>query len=145
MDVDTVTPPTDPFASTFKVRKNRPSRQIRNREENGSATPEIGAAETTKVINDDIPMKDSNTSNGAAGEDEEEGGVSVAEILRRRKQVKPKKGGLDFGVEKTRARTPTAEEEEAMAEKDAVDKEVNAVVNRFTGQTGAIVDVNEHM
>ncbi|KAF3917456.1 hypothetical protein ABW21_db0208532 [Orbilia brochopaga] len=146
MEIDSVSPApaADPFLNTFKPRKHRPSRQVRNRDErNGSATPEVGAIDTPQTADG----HGSNVATPAPPDDETaqgEDSVSVAEILRLRKQAKPKKGGLDFTVDR-RAKTPTAEEEEALAEKDAVEKEVNAVVNRFTGQTGAIVDSNDHM
>ncbi|KAK6343256.1 hypothetical protein TWF730_010852 [Orbilia blumenaviensis] len=146
MELDTPQPPSDPFTHTFKARKNRPGRQIRNRDEEKS-TPAgdvkgSGTPQPTEGDNKDVEAATEPPKEDAMEEDESS--MSVAEILRLRKQAKSKKGGLDFTVDR-RAKTPTAEEEEAMAEKDAVDKEVNAVVNRFTGQTGAIVDVNEHM
>ncbi|KAK6537678.1 hypothetical protein TWF694_011852 [Orbilia ellipsospora] len=150
MEID-APPAADPFTHAFKARKNRPGRQIRNRgdeERDGSATPDVGP-DSRNQTGEAIPaIATTSSTNGAeteqGAEEEGEESVSVAEILRLRKSAKPKKMGLDFTVDK-RAKTPTAEEEEALAEKDAMDKEVNAVVNRFTGQTGAIVDVNEHM
>ncbi|KAF3935889.1 hypothetical protein ABW20_dc0102602 [Dactylellina cionopaga] len=145
MEIDTVSPAADPVANAFKARKNRPTRHLRNRDdEDGSATPEIrnsDAPQTSEGLSTEVAMK---PQNGDAMEDDGEESLSVGEILRLRNKIKPKKRGLDFTVDK-RAKTPTAEEEEAIAEKDAMEKEVNAVVNRFTGQTGAIVDVNEHM
>ncbi|KAF3275169.1 hypothetical protein TWF132_002985 [Orbilia oligospora] len=145
MELDSAQPPADPFAHTFKARKNRPSRQIRNRDEGKDTTAGVKGSDTPQPTEGD--GEDAIIAELSKEDDimEEDGSsISVAEIKRLRKQAKSKKGGLDFTVDR-RAKTPTAEEEEAMAEKDAVDKEVNAVVNRFTGQTGAIVDVNEHM
>ncbi|KAJ6257086.1 hypothetical protein Dda_7971 [Drechslerella dactyloides] len=147
MEIDSLSPApaADPFLHTFKPRKHRPSRQVKNRDgETGSATPEAAAVDTPQTadgITSDAVMTPAPPDDDTVQEGDS---LSVAEILRLRKQAKPKKRGLDFTVDR-RAKTPTAEEEEAIAEKDAVDKEVNAVVNRFTGQTGAIVDVNEHM
>ncbi|KAF8456753.1 hepatocellular carcinoma-associated antigen 59-domain-containing protein [Kalaharituber pfeilii] len=89
------------------------------------------------------------TSTSPPPDDDDNSGLSLAEILRRRKkQVRPKKG-LDIAeiVPKVSrdTETETLQPEEDDAAKDTAEQELAAVVNRFTHQTGQILDVDKHM
>lgn len=154
MEIDTQSPPLGELSHAFKARKQRPGRQQRS-VVSSDATPiptdpnPVPSTVTELQPSEDSVMQIVEDINERADESDEAShqtnGRSVAEILRMRKSGRARKGGLDFNTTRTRRKTPELEDEETLAEKDAVDKEVNAVVNRFTHQTGAMVDVDEHM
>lgn len=154
MEVDTQSPPLGDLTHTFKVRKQRPGRQQRINISSDATLittdPKPVLINTTEPqLSEDVVMQVTEDNEEKVDDSDESShetnGLSVAEILRMRKSGRARKGGLDFNATKTRRKTPELEDEETLAEKDAVDKEVNAVVNRFTHQTGAMVDVDEHM
>ena len=72
--------------------------------------------------------------------------VSMAEILRLRKQRRPKVGGVEFRAEGK----PMRNEEGALvvmkeAEEEGRDEAPMDVAHRFAPQTGTVGDVNKHM
>ena len=81
---------------------------------------------------------------GAGDEDEQ---LSVAEALRRRKQLRARRGGVEFVPGRPNPKDGDLEMDSSrMAlEKTAPAEEVAAIVNRFAPQTGQVADVNKHM
>ncbi|KAK2740259.1 hypothetical protein FQN55_008985 [Onygenales sp. PD_40] len=79
-------------------------------------------------------------------DDQAETDTSIAEIFRRRKALKARRGGIEF----TAAAKPTGEgtgesSEVDLAAQDAEDMRLQGISDRFVAHTGQKVDVNKHM
>ncbi|KAK2798214.1 hypothetical protein FQN50_008912 [Emmonsiellopsis sp. PD_5] len=79
-------------------------------------------------------------------DDQAETDTSIAEIFRRRKALKARRGGIEF----TAATKPTGEgtgesSEVDLAAQDAEDMRLQGISDRFVAHTGQKVDVNKHM
>ena len=72
---------------------------------------------------------------------------SIADILRQRKALHRRKGGIDFTNEITATKLlPSyALIQQTPAEINGITADVEKVVNRFAPQTGQVADVNKHM
>lgn len=82
-------------------------------------------------------------------DDLESSGQSVADLLRLRKQVRARKGGIEF-TNTTRpghSRADSSQEplSDALISHDELQEEIKAVTGRFAPQTGQVADVNKHM
>lgn len=140
-------------ANLFEYRHTAKKRRfIRKRdadtEENETASEGLQPSATSDAPGTNGEASSGEARNGDAMEvdGEEEKGLSLAEILRRRRKPNRPKG-LDVVTPVPRiSREPDSEappsEDEAVKE---TDQELQAVVNRFTHQTGQILDVDKHM
>ncbi|MCJ1413710.1 hypothetical protein MMC32_000034 [Xylographa parallela] len=90
------------------------------------------------------------TSEGAAPDlcsHDEDARLSVAEILRQRKAAQRKRAGIEFSNSSHGATNPaTSQLSNALTTADSIPSAIDAVIDRFTPQTGQVIDVdNKHM
>lgn len=112
-------------------------------------TPSIPSSTTTTTATATTTTTTSPPPIQSTSDSEPSTPSNLASILRlRKKQSRPKRG-LDIAelvpkVSSTdpASETPYQEDEEA---RDAAEQELAAVVNRFTHQTGQVLDVDKHM
>ncbi|KAL1901967.1 hypothetical protein Sste5346_001673 [Sporothrix stenoceras] len=120
-----------------------------------TATPTESRPQSTDDDEKTIPEKDGETRDGqsddSAAEDEDDAaGISVAELIRRRKTRKPKIGGVGFRDEDTEPSSSTALSRYADMAVDDMDldfaSDPMAMGVQFVPQTGMIGElVNKHM
>ena len=138
----------------------RPSKKrnyIRRRDDGKDETTENITSITPSSIAPPAPVGESLTANFAQSttsikpssqDSEGEQGLGLAEILRRRKNIARPKKGLDIAeivpkvARDAKTEKPKSEEK---AVKNTTEQELAAVVNRFTHQTGQVMDVDKHM
>ncbi|KAI9701878.1 MAG: hypothetical protein M1836_001222 [Candelina mexicana] len=96
-----------------------------------------------------LPSSAADASEDPMNEEEvdEESQISMAEILRLRKDAKYRKGGIEFSNSNRQlpTRPGSSQAASALVERDENAQEIQAVVNRFAPQTGQVADVNKHM
>ncbi|KAI4124681.1 MAG: hypothetical protein LQ338_004681 [Usnochroma carphineum] len=124
------------------------------RKRTGSPDDEVRSAEISAITNSvpspgTVADKPAQTSKPSRVEEEMAGDspLTVAEVLRRRKAVQRRRGGIEF----TNA-APVAEDsvddarlgDEVLDNEDSFAKILN-VVDRFAPQTGQVADVDKHM
>ena len=82
-------------------------------------------------------------------ENDAEPPLPVAEILRRRRVTRNRRGGIEFSNtgQGTKPVPQPAQPTDALAlvDKDDTAADVKTVVNRFAPQTGQVLDVDKHM
>lgn len=155
MEMNTTTetiPSVPPFAPPpFKKRKF-----IRRRNEgddsNDSETITTKTATTITAAAAQIPLSPSPPAHSPQPSEENSDAPNLSEILRLRKKITrtSTRRGLEVTAPKPIPITisPTAThvpEDDAAAKEAAEEAELQAVVNRFTHQTGQILDVDKHM
>lgn len=80
-------------------------------------------------------------------EEAEDSHFSAAQILRQRKAVQKRRGGIEFTISTVNARTdsPEPEDIDQLKEKDETSQDIKTVVDRFAPQTGQVANVDKHM
>ncbi|MCJ1437964.1 hypothetical protein MMC27_007351 [Xylographa pallens] len=78
---------------------------------------------------------------------DEDAPISVAGILRQRKAAHRKRAGIEFSNSSNGATNPAISQlSNALTTADSIPSAIDAVINRFTPQTGQVIDVdNKHM
>ena len=73
--------------------------------------------------------------------------LSVAEILRQRKAVQRRRGGIEFtNTNPTISKSSNTQSSVASIDKDETPADIKAIINRFAPQTGQVSDVTDkHM
>lgn len=82
-------------------------------------------------------------------EDDAQSQLPVAEIIRRRRAARNRRGGIEFSnvgySSKLNSEPAHSTDTLALVEKDDTMAGVKTVVNRFAPQTGQVADVDKHM
>lgn len=110
--------------------------------------PEIrnGPSAAPRSKDDDAILPDSDAHSSPVS--------SIAEILRLRKQVRNRRGGIEFANEASQPERPSGKTtigvnasngDHSATSIEKTPAEIAAIVNRFAPQTGQVADVNRHM
>ena len=116
---------------------------------NGITSLPIGgiSAETPSTLEELVEQARNATE--VLHENDDEPQLSVAEILRRRRAARNRRGGIEFSNVGygTKPISESAQPTDALAltDKDDTVADVKTVVNRFAPQTGQVADVDKHM
>ena len=120
-----------------------------NLEANGITSPPLSgiSAETPSTLEELVEQ--ARNSSGMMHKNDTEPQLSVAEILRRRRAARNRRGGIEFSNvgHGTKSVPGSAQPTDALAlvDKDDTAADVKTVVNRFAPQTGQVADVDKHM
>jgi len=134
----------------FRPAKRRKFYRKRNEENDGeniaSPVPLITQASLTRPPLTEADHEDE-VSEEAASDIEDSTRFAIAEILRRRKAARNRRGGIEFtnSTISSMSVSATPQPSGALSEKDESPREVQTVVNRFAPQTGQVADVDKHM
>ena len=92
-----------------------------------------------------ISQGSSNADVDVAGEQRQS--LSVSEILRQRKAMLRKKGGIEFRNDSTASKIDSLESQagNSLLDEDETLNRIITVVDRFAPQTGQVADVDQHM
>ena len=79
--------------------------------------------------------------------DEQEEPLSVAEILRQRRAIQRRKGGIEFRNHDTTSKNEASDTQATnpLLDEDETLNKIITVVDRFAPQTGQVADVDQHM
>lgn len=133
-----------PFKKRKVHRRRRPSEDDRDDSDTTPAPPTIAAS--VPVTTEELISRSSH--NADAEIDEEEGKpMSVAEILRQRRGMLRRKGGIEFRNDTTTGKSESsdAQAKNLLLEEEDTFNKIITVVDRFAPQTGQVADVDQHM
>lgn len=106
-------------------------------------------AETPSTLEELVEQARNSTDTVHEDEDDPEPQLPVAEILRRRRAARNRRGGIEFSNvgHGTKLSSELAQPTDVLAlvDKDDTIADVKTVVNRFAPQTGQVADVDKHM
>lgn len=144
-------PLTDPAFRPAKRRKfyRQRDNSDSNPEPNGiTSLPLSGISAQTPTTLEEL-VEQARNSTDMLHEDDGEPQLLVAEVLRRRRAARNRRGGIEFSNVgySTKVSSASAHPTDAlaMADKDDSMADVKTVVNRFAPQTGQVANVDKHM
>lgn len=139
--------PEKDFGDTARLTKRRKFYRKRTEDEDHESSTSAAQTYASPLTLDELVIsQDIIPTNPARGDNSS---LSVTGILRQRKAAQRKRGGIEFSNATTTSITALAAPRPSSAlitsKNDAL-TDIEAVVNRFTPQTGQVVDVdNKHM
>ena len=141
----------DPEPSSRPSKRRRFYRKRANAEDetnNEGTSIESRNGNSTEPLTVDEMISQSLGSTDTIAEGESEAPSSVTEILRQRKVLQRRRGGIEFTNDTGNAAkdgpTEPGIKSPPLVEDGAADK-IMTVVNRFAPQTGQVADVDQHM
>jgi hypothetical protein len=152
MEVDT---PREPMFRPVKRRKF-----LRKRPDSGDSDEpmqgsEIAPSTTLQKPNRDEDKRDESLrgkeDNRSMSAQEEDTGVTFAEIMRLRKPYRGRKAGIEFSTDSSKSRSRMGGGDDdpaspgALISQDSEAERLRAISNRFTPHSGQKVDVDKHM
>lgn len=144
-------PLTDPAFRPAKRRKfyRRRDNSDSNPEPHGITSLPLGGISAQTPTTLEELVKQARDSTDMVHEDDGEPQLLVAEVLRRRRAARNRRGGIEFSNvgHNTKLSSEPAHSTDALAlvDKDDTMAVVKTVVNRFAPQTGQVADVDKHM
>lgn len=129
-------------APPFKKRKFLRQRNV-DEDEDRSKSPEQTATSTSNSGTTNLNETKARDSDSKARDEEPESDLSLAEITKLRKKNARIRQGLQLTVP-----TPSGKEQDQpqnASEEGKRNAEIVAITNRFTHQTGQVLDVDKHM
>lgn len=127
-----------------KVYRRRP--QSEDEQDNGiHISPPT--ATTPESVNANDLFSQSSRDADAKVHHEQETPLSVAEILRQRKSVHRRRGGIEYRTVDTASKSEASgtQATSSLLDKDDTLDKITTVVDRFAPQTGQVADVDQHM
>jgi hypothetical protein len=124
-----------------KIHRRRP--QSEEEEDDGIRVALPSTANAPEIVTLDELSHDAD----ARACNAQEPSLSVAEILRHRKAIQRRKGGIEFRALDTASKSDTSESRaiSSLLDKDEAMDKIVTVVDRFAPQTGQVADVDQHM
>ncbi len=143
-----VIPDRDLLPPPFKKRKiyrRRP--QSEEEEDDGIHVALPPTANALEIVTLDELISQSSHDADARAYNAQEPSLSVAEILRQRKAIQRRKGGIEFRAFDTASKSDQSGSQgiSSLLDKDDAMDKIVTVVDRFAPQTGQVADVDQHM
>lgn len=141
------TTPSDPSLRPFKRRKwYRKRAEIEGLAPGDDVKSESNEEEAKPLTLDEL-ITHHGLDRNMIVEEAEDSQFSAAQILRQRKAVQKRRGGIEFTISTVNARTdsPEPEDSDQLKDKDETSQDIKTVVDRFAPQTGQVADVDKHM
>lgn len=101
----------------------------------------------TELLNLDETMSRNSNIAGTQSQEQRDAPLSVAELLRQRKALQRRKGGIGFSNASTTTdiALPAPQDESPIHEEGPIQTKFTTVTDRFAPQTGQVAEVDQHM
>ncbi|KAI9834955.1 MAG: hypothetical protein M1819_002678 [Sarea resinae] len=145
MDLSETAPTSEPLFRPTKRRKFYRKREEDNEDGGNTSVTTLRTTEPSIAT----PPSQADTEGSTQSTAGDLTHLSMTDILRLRKAVRSRKGGIEFSARSNnvaRGNSPSAgPTSDALIEREQTPEEIQPVVNRFAPQTGQIADVDKHM